>query len=72
MNTTATFVRLTDPAAIAARIHLAHQQRRDAVSRAYRRALRLAEYHAWLAIEPRASNTPAAEQARGWLGGWGL
>ncbi len=55
MNTTLTFDRAADPATVAARIRIAHRQRRDAMIRAYRRALRLAEYRAWLAMEPRTT-----------------
>lgn len=31
-------------------------RKREALARAYRRALRIAEYRAWLAIEPRAAS----------------
>lgn len=63
MNTTATFDRPADPATVAARIRIAHRQRRDAVARAYRQALRLAEYRAWLAMEPRSPHTASTSES---------
>jgi len=63
MNTTASFDRPADPATVAARIRIAHQRRRDAMIRAYRRALRLAEYRAWLAMEPRTPHSDGTSKS---------